>query len=316
MSNNLIGTDPNQVPSNADLGTIAYQDAHALGNITASSATLGGRTTSSSGQIDLTITRSVGGGGALKLIGDGYLTGGSHVIFEYKASSGASATTQNISYDGTKIYSSGSLELQSGAPGLTLNANTQGTDKKKVRLAVSQYTSGDFNIQQMNDAGTSILLNALQVNNGGELIVAGTASIKGNMLTLDSDYGHWSGRHQTLVCHNAITGNQVWTDVAFVSYSPSLTIQGTSQRDNSGSLGMASYFGTIFGGYGSVTVTATTSIASPQNSGGFGQLEYRYMNGGASSGAYRLQVRQAITTGTMYITTTLRGQAFSQITED
>ena len=27
MSNNLIGTDPNQVPSNADLGTLAYQDA-------------------------------------------------------------------------------------------------------------------------------------------------------------------------------------------------------------------------------------------------------------------------------------------------
>ena len=113
------------------------------------------------------------------------------------------------------------------------------------------------------------------------------------------------GRHQTLVCHNAITGNQVWTDVAFVSYSPSLTIQGTAQRDNNGSYGMASYFGTIFGGYGSVTVTATTNIANSMNGGGFGQLEYRYLNGGASSGNYRLQVRQAITAGTMYITTTL-----------
>jgi hypothetical protein len=28
MSNKLIGTDPNQVPSNADLGTLAYQDAY------------------------------------------------------------------------------------------------------------------------------------------------------------------------------------------------------------------------------------------------------------------------------------------------
>ena len=27
MSNKLIGTNPNQVPSNADLGTLAYQDA-------------------------------------------------------------------------------------------------------------------------------------------------------------------------------------------------------------------------------------------------------------------------------------------------
>jgi hypothetical protein len=175
MSNNLIGTDPNQVPTNADLGTIAYQDAHALGNITASSANLGGRTSSGSGQIDLTITRSVGGGGALKLIGDGYLTGGSHVIFEYKASSGASATTQNISYDGTKIYTSGALELQSGAPTLTLNATGQATNKKKVRLAASQYTAGDFNIQQMNDNGTTIALTALTVKNGGNVGIGETS---------------------------------------------------------------------------------------------------------------------------------------------
>jgi hypothetical protein len=208
------------------------------------------------------------------------------------------------------------LEISAGGPTLILNANTQATNKKKVRLAASQYTAGDFNVQQMNDDGTTIALNALQVNNGGELIVAGTASLKGNSLTIDSDYSNWSGRHQTLVCHNAITANQVWTDVAFVSYSPSLTIQGTAQRDNNGAMGMASYFGTIFGGYGSVTVTATTSIASSMNGGGFGQLEYRYLNGGASSGVYRLQVRQAITSGTMYITTTLNGQAFNQITED
>jgi hypothetical protein len=175
MTDKLIGTKPNQVPSNSDLGDLAYQNAHALGNITASSATLGGRTTSSSGQIDLTITRSVGGGGALKLIGDGYLTGGSHVIFEYKASSGASATTQNISYDGTKIYTSGALELQSGAPTLTLNATGQATNKKKVRLAASQYTAGDFNIQQMNDNGTTIALTALTVKNGGNVGIGETS---------------------------------------------------------------------------------------------------------------------------------------------
>ena len=208
------------------------------------------------------------------------------------------------------------LRIAGGAPTVTLNASGQATNKKMVRIAVSQYTAGDFNIQQMNDNGTTVALNALQVNNGGELIVAGTASLKGNSLTIDSDYGHWSGRHQTLVCHNAITASQVWTDVAFVSYSPSLTIQGTSQRDNAGNLGMASFFGTIFGGYGSVTVTATTNIARSMNGGGFGQLEYRYNNGTAPSGVYRLQVRQAITAGTMYITTTLNGQAFSQITED
>jgi hypothetical protein len=79
---------------------------------------------------------------------------------------------------------------------------------------------------------------------------------------------------------------------------------------------MSSYFGTIFGGYGAVTVTATTQVGQAMNGGGFGNIEYRYLNGGASSGNYRLQVRMPITAGTMYITTTLTGQAFQQITED
>jgi len=208
------------------------------------------------------------------------------------------------------------LEVTGGAPTLTLNASGQATNKKKVRIAVSQYTAGDFNIQQMNDAGTSIVLNALQVNNGGELVVAGPIRVDNNYMTIDGDFGTWQGRYQHLTCHNTITASNTWTDVAYVSYSPSLTIQGTSVRDNSGAYGMASYFGTIFGGYGSVTVTATTNIASSMNGAGFGQIEYRYLNGGASSGNYRLQVRQAITSGTMYITTTLTGQAFQQITED
>jgi hypothetical protein len=156
----------------------------------------------------------------------------------------------------------------------------------------------------------------LEFTRDGELIVAGPASIKGNRLTIDSDYGTWQGRYQTLVCHNTITANQAWTDVAFVSYSPSLTIQGTVVRDNSGSLGQLNYFGTIFGGYGAVTVTATTVVNQPMNSGGMSSLEYRYLNGGASSGNYRLQVRMGITAGTMYVTTTLTGHAYAQITED
>tara|TARA_B110000977_G_scaffold87788_1_gene116758 strand:+ start:2380 stop:4185 length:1806 start_codon:yes stop_codon:yes gene_type:complete len=164
--------------------------------------------------------------------------------------------------------------------------------------------------------GSSSITNKMTLGAAGDLSVDGPVSIKDNRLTIDSDYGHWTGRYQTLVCHNAITANQAWTDVAYVSYSPSLTIQGTSQRDNNGAMGMASFFGTIFGGYGSVNVYATTNVASSMNGGGFGQLEYRYLNGGAASGNYRLQVRQAITAGTMYITTTLTGHAFQQITED
>lgn len=137
--NKLIGTKPGQAPRNADLGTIAYQNADALGNLTLDSAIIGGRGYSTSGQIDLTITRSVGGGGALKLIGDGYLTGGSHVIFEHTASSGASATTQNISYDGTQIYTNGNFKVS----GLTFDT-ASGNTKTPTGLTMDDYEEGTW----------------------------------------------------------------------------------------------------------------------------------------------------------------------------
>ena len=137
--NKLIGTKPGQAPRNADLGTIAYQNADALGNLTLDSAIIGGRGYSTSGQIDLTITRSVGGGGALKLIGDGYLTGGSHVIFEHTASSGASATTQNISYDGTQIYTNGNFKVS----GLTFDT-ASGNTKTPTGLTMEDYEEGTW----------------------------------------------------------------------------------------------------------------------------------------------------------------------------
>jgi hypothetical protein len=137
-----------------------------------------------------------------------------------------------------------------------------------------------------------------------------------NYMAIDADYSHWSGRYQHLVCHNSITGNNVWTDVAFVSYSPNLTIQGNAHRDNDGGYGQTNYLGTVMGGYGSVSAVSERVRSSPMNGGGFGALEYRYLNSGASSGSYRLQVRLPIGGGTMYVTTTLTGQAFAEISED
>jgi len=67
------------------------------------------------------------------------------------------------------------LEVASGAPTITLNASGQATNKKKVRLAASQYTAGDFNIQQMNDDGTTVALTAMTIMNGGNVGI-GTSS--------------------------------------------------------------------------------------------------------------------------------------------
>jgi len=208
------------------------------------------------------------------------------------------------------------LKVTGGAPTVTLNASSQATNKKMVRISTSQFTAGDFNVQQMQDNGTTVVSTPLRIENGGNFTINGPFNNQSNYMTVDSDFAHQSGRYQHLTCHNSITASNTWTDVAYVSYSPSLTIQGTAQRDNNGGLGMASFLGTVFGGYGAVTVTTTTSSVNQMNGGAFGALEYRYLNGGAASGSYRLQVKLSIGSGTLHITTTLTGQAWGQISED
>ena len=70
------------------------------------------------------------------------------------------------------------------------------------------------------------------------------------------------------------------------------------------------------GGYGNVSAAAERTMNGAMNGAGFGTLEYRYLNSGAPSGSYRLQVRLPISSGTIYVTTTLTGQAWAQISED
>ena len=51
---------------------------------------------------------------------------------------------------------SANLEISAGAPTFILNANTQASNFKKVRLATSQVNAGDFRIQTMQDDGTTL----------------------------------------------------------------------------------------------------------------------------------------------------------------
>jgi hypothetical protein len=198
--------------------------------------------------------------------------------------------------------------------------SVNGTSSVSLNIGVGNAQKGylytDGSSTQLGSVGSIPLKFAPNDSPKMELAPSGELSLYGNKMFIDSDYGHWSGKYQHLTCHNTITSSNTWTDVAYVSYSPSLTIQGIAQRDNNGGLGTSCFLGTIFGGYGSTSVVAERSTNDDMNGGAFGPLEYRYLNGGASSGNYRLQVRISIGSGTMYVTTTLTGQAFAEISED
>ena len=67
---------------------------------------------------------------------------------------------------------SAQLEISSGAPTFILNANTQASGKKKVRLASSQFTAGDFAIQSMADDGTTVNSTPFKIDTDGYTIPA------------------------------------------------------------------------------------------------------------------------------------------------
>jgi hypothetical protein len=97
-----VGTKPYQTPRNADLGTLAYQDHDAVGEIKLKSLTAG-MTDRKDGDYNVTIARSAGGSGALKILGDSYYSGNAHIKLANIASSGATETYALISFDGADV---------------------------------------------------------------------------------------------------------------------------------------------------------------------------------------------------------------------
>ena len=84
---------------------------------------------------------------------------------------GLNAASGNIHFEigGSEIASlaNSNFQVSAGAPTITLNANSQASGKKKVRLAASQATAGDFHIQSMADDGTTVNSTPFYINTSG-----------------------------------------------------------------------------------------------------------------------------------------------------
>lgn len=102
----LIGTYPNQVPSNADLGTLAYIDANRVGELSVKTLNVGDVTYDKTEDYNLTISRTAGGNGVLKLYGDNYYAGNPHVRWQIEPTSGAALKNGLMSFDGDFIKTS------------------------------------------------------------------------------------------------------------------------------------------------------------------------------------------------------------------
>lgn len=99
----LIGTQPYQSPRNADLGSLAFIDHDTVGELKVNKLYAGNLDHSDTEDYNLTIARTAGGNGVLKLYGDNYYAGNPHVRWMIEPSSGAALKSGLMTFDGDQI---------------------------------------------------------------------------------------------------------------------------------------------------------------------------------------------------------------------
>ena len=345
----LIGTDPDQVPSNADLGTLAFQNADNPSmadlyvedriRVGAKSGRGGGATahifTIKDGDFYFELQQENTNGNTDILFSDG--TSGDYGVLGYEHSndrlimyskSNLSATIQTPSGGETTLSVLARPSTYSQPATLSMwgtNSNQYGgsviaQSQIRSKTAGGPYASKlEFHLTD----GSNNLNNRMELSTEGALQIDNNLTVNGNAATLTQNTGGSAthSRNQILNCVNVISGanSGVWTDVAFVSHSPNLQVQGMTVQAGNASLGGGRFMGAVKGTYGSVGMHTEYSTYLAMNGGNIsGATEYRYLNGGASSGAYRLQVRIFSNDGSpdFYQYTLLQGQATNAISED
>ena len=140
----------------------------------------------------------------------------------------------------------------------------------------------------------------------------------GNELHINSGQGTVShmNEFQFLTTEVTPTSSGSWLDVCFVSHSPCLRFHGMSIQGNNASYGGARFIGSVIGTYGSVVVNQEQKRVLGMNGGDVTDIDYRYLNSGAPSGSYRLQVKLSYTGGAHKVYTVVYGNATARIARD
>jgi hypothetical protein len=127
--------------------------------------------------------------------------------------------------------------------------------------------------------------------------------------------GH-GNEFQFLTTEVATGSSGSWYDVCYVSHSPNLRFHGMSVQSNNPALGGARYMGALMGTYGSVACYQEQKRVTAMNGGGVSDIDYRYLNSGASSGSYRLQVKLNFSGSDHRVYTCVYGNATAEISKD
>jgi hypothetical protein len=165
--------------------------------------------------------------------------------------------------------------------------------------------------------GNTTLGGHLQANDGFEVKVS--QGDKGFTVATSSSTSNQAD-YQVIVCQNVLATSGTWYDVAYVTHSPTVDVLGRIVANDAPSHGGAGCVYHVVGMYGSVSAHEKTYQVYNNTSSfaGTGAIQYRYLNGGASSGSYRLQVKGSWSNSghNAYAYTTIRGMADGTMYED
>jgi len=176
MSKNLIGNAPHQVPSNADLGELAYQNSYwvRVGNITVDyHTTITGNTTILGNLILSSSTANIVLGSGANLI----MSGGSIQLTTGNISTGGNFITSG------NILSSGNLVMNNG--NVITNGNIVITTGNVITNGNILVTSGNINTNSnINVTGTgNVSIDSVLVTQGPIFCNVATQSFEGNAVT-------------------------------------------------------------------------------------------------------------------------------------
>ena len=261
-------------------------------------------------QLDGTTTGSieVGGGNSV------YLTANNASGAMYLRTGGANTRMT--------VTSAGNVGIGDTAPDNLLHVNS-GSGNISAKFESTDAISG---IQLADNGGNVELVangNTFEVRPAGGLADFKVTSA-GEVYTYGAAFymNHGGGdkahanEFQCITVQTAISSSNTWTDVAYVSHSPNLQFHGMSLQADNVVYGGARFIGYIQGTYGSVTVQQEDKVVNAMNGGDHSDISYRYLNSGAPSGSYRLQVKLTYSGGSHDVYTCIFGNATAKITGD
>jgi hypothetical protein len=187
---------------------------------------------------------------------------------------------------------------------LTFLTKTSGAASSGMSERMRITSSGEVGIGLGSSNPQGRLEIRVQEGEGGVMIGSSSSTANQN-------------KTQMLQCASTLGGSNVWKDVAYIGHSGTFRILGKSIQSGSSAYGGASTDATVSVQYGSASVTHHHQQYIGMNGGDVtGNMEYRYLNSGATNGNYRLQVRVPYSGGTHIVYTSITGISHDEIYED